>query len=87
MIKPILATVGTLVILAGCTPPAPVVSDFNGDSVKIQTISYSDDEIKAASQAEADRICATRGRTAEYTSTVTLPNYMAEHLYLCLDRK
>ena len=78
--------IAAILLLAGCIPPPqPVVSDFNGDSVKIQIASYGDPaDAKTPSQAEADRICAKRGRRAEYASTRTLPDYTLENLYLCL---
>ena len=67
--------------LAGCA--GPVVSDFNGASVKIQTYFTTDDEM-AEALAEATRICGKAGKTAEFASTVSLPNYTYQHLYLCL---
>ena len=75
-----------LLFLAGSiAPPQPFVSDFNGDIVRIQIASYGDPkDAKALSQNEADRICAKRGRWAEYASTRTLPDYNWENLYLCL---
>lgn len=73
-------------LLAGCIPPPePIVSEFNGDSVKVQIAGYGDPvEAKALTQAEANRICGKRGLQAEYASTRTLPDYNIENLYLCL---
>lgn len=73
-------------VLAGCIPATPVVSDFNGSSVKIQTSALSDNaEADAKAQAEADRICKKGGkRGAEFASTRALPDYVTERLYLCL---
>lgn len=72
--------------LAGCIPPPePVVSEFNGDSVKVQIASYGDPiEARKLTLAEANRICGRRGLHAEYASTRTLPDYNIENLYLCL---
>lgn len=74
-------------LLVACTPPNPIVSDFNGDSVKIQSSQFEDaKESQAAAQIEADRICQRGNRKrAEYASTRSLPNYLNEHLFLCLD--
>lgn len=75
-----------LTLLVGCVPATPVVSDFNGSSVKIQTSQFADvDEAKASSQAEADRICRQGGKKrAEYASSRTVAEYTSEHLFLCL---
>lgn len=76
------------IALGGCVAGAgtPVVSDYNGASVKLQTSSWESAETtKAKTQAEATRICAKTGKRAEYASTTTNPNtYISEHLYLCL---
>lgn len=70
--------------LAGCAAN-PVISDYNGDSVKIQTSSMvAGPEVEAETLAEAKRICSKAGKQAEFASTRSLPNYIAEHLYLCL---
>ena len=73
-------------VLTGCMPATPVVSDYNGASVKIQTSTMANaEEVKANAQAEANRICGKTGKRAEYASTTTDPNtYTAEHLFLCL---
>lgn len=78
--------VASLMAVAACVPAEPIVSDYNGSSVKIQTSSLAATaDIKATTQAEADRICAKTGKRAEYASTVNDPNtYVSEHLYLCL---
>ncbi|SEO13179.1 hypothetical protein SAMN04489859_10375 [Paracoccus alcaliphilus] len=78
--------------LAGCAPVSPIVSDFNGASVKIQRSTLTSDTLeqaKAKTQAEATRICQAGGKTrAEPASTRMLPgdSYIAEDLFLCLDR-
>ena len=76
----------TILALSACVPANPVVSDYNGASVKLQTSQLTNaDEVKTATQAEADRICRQGGkRRAEYASTRNLPDYNSEHLYLCL---
>ncbi len=71
--------------VSGCGVPPPVVSDYNGSSVKIQTNGIYDPKQSSATDAEALRICKAGGKSrAEYASTVGRPNYVAEHLYLCL---
>lgn len=78
-------SIAAALALAGCIPAQAVVSDFNGASVKIQTNQLaSAEENRAAAQLEADRICAKEKRRAEYASTRTLPDYVQEHLFLCL---
>ncbi|MFN3275458.1 MAG: hypothetical protein ACK41U_12360 [Paracoccus sp. (in: a-proteobacteria)] len=76
-----------LALLAACAPSTATVSDFNGDSVKIQTNSLANaEEAQATAKAEAERICAKGSKKrAEYASTRTLPNYVVEHLFLCLE--
>lgn len=72
-----------LVILAACVPAAPIVSDYNGASVKVTDYaSGRTDE----NQAEATRVCRAGGKQkAEYASTSYNPNtYQSQHLYLCL---
>lgn len=72
--------------LAACVETAPIVSDYNGDSVKIVTSSLVANQPTEATAAEALRICKAGGkRKAEYASTRTNnQTYEAEHLYLCL---
>ena len=75
----------SLLVLAGCSTD-PLVSDFNGSSVKLQTdVFMTLAEAKKKTQAEASRICAKVGKQAEYASSRELPGgYVLEHLYLCL---
>ncbi|MDZ4393530.1 hypothetical protein [Cypionkella sp.] len=76
-----------MVLLApiGCAPATPIVSDFNGDSVKIVQVNMLGEGARSdRTDAEADRICAKRGRAAEFASQRVLPNYQVEFLYLCL---
>lgn len=76
------------IALAGCMAnPPPVVVDYNEASVKVQQtqLVMPSEADKAAVKAEAERICATSGRKAEYASTTVPPNsYAANHLFLCL---
>jgi hypothetical protein len=72
-----------LASLAACVPPAPVVSDYNGASVKVA------DYFPGAtpeSMAEAERVCKAGGkRRAEYASSMQdLQTYQYFHLFLCL---
>lgn len=75
-----------LLALTACELPDPVVSDFNGDSVKVVTLSLTSTETTPQAAAEALRVCRAGGkRTAEYASTrVDTRTYEATHLYLCL---
>lgn len=75
-----------LISLAACIEAQPLVSDFNGDSVKVQVSSFApQDEARAKSLGEAERICGRVGKSAEYASSRTLADdYTYEHLYLCL---
>lgn len=84
----ILSALGAL-LLASCGPAVPIVSDYNGDSVKIQMNTLNSDEpeaAKAKAQAEADSICQ-RGhkKRAELASTRPLADYNVEMLFLCLN--
>ncbi|MGV8987425.1 MAG: hypothetical protein ACOH2H_14225 [Cypionkella sp.] len=71
-----------LVLVSGCAT-APIVSDYNGASVKIRTDMMTANA-GPATKAEASRICGASGKRAEYASTRQLDNYDYEHLYLCL---
>jgi hypothetical protein len=82
--------------LMGCASSSPMVSDFNGDSVKVRVacgLAYECARPRPEDNAEAQRICGTKGKKAEFASTapanlhnaatgVTMENY--EHLYLCV---
>jgi hypothetical protein len=80
-------------MLSACATPEPakpLVSDFNGDSVKIL---IPDTKPRPEDQAEADRLCKTRERKAEFTSTTPKAEYIAslgmtvyryEHLFVCV---
>lgn len=71
--------------LAACVPATPIVSDYNGDSVKIQVSQLADlKEAEANALAEANRICGKKGRRAEPASTRTVADYTSELLFLCL---
>ncbi len=69
------------VFLLGCVEP--IVSDFNGSSVKIVE-DFGSRNPTEATVAEAKRICGKVGKTSEYASTRNLPNYQTEYLFLCL---
>lgn len=68
-------------VLPACTPT--VVTDYNGHSIRIQSVSR---EVDAAVVAEAQRVCAAQGLQAEFASTFSNPtNYFHHtHLFLCL---
>jgi len=83
MTRPALAILAALALPACVMTAPPVVTDFNGASVKLNT------DMMAAyptppTTAEANRICAMSGKRAEYASTRPIPNVGYEHLYLCL---
>lgn len=74
-----------LLPLTACVPSEPVVSDFNGDSVKIVQMDYMGEGARSEkTDNEAARICAKRGRKPEFASVRQLPDYTKEFLYLCL---
>jgi len=74
----------TVLAVAGCASD-PLVSDFNGSSVKLQTSEFMPlAQAKAQSLAEANRICGKVGKHAEYASSREMPGYVLEHLFLCL---
>jgi hypothetical protein len=85
----ITASIAGISFLAACANPAPLVSDYNGDSVKISQvqIAATSNPEDPAVVSEATRICGTTGRRAEYASTRYNPaTYEAVHLFLCLKR-
>ena len=68
--------------------PEPVVSNYNGDSVKIQATSLFglNDETKQKMQKEASRICSKgHKKKAEYVSSRFVSDYVSESLFLCLN--
>ena len=75
--------------VAACGPTQPIVSDFNGSSVKLQTNILSSDTpetMRAKVTAEATRICQAGGKSrAEPASARRVSDYVQEDLYLCLD--
>ncbi|QIE43128.1 hypothetical protein G5B39_13890 (plasmid) [Rhodobacteraceae bacterium SC52] len=79
----ITAAVGLLAI-AGCTVPAPYVSDFNGDSVDI-TVPLGAPVSSAYEMAA--KTCNRAGKSkAELASSKPSGNYGdTEYLFLCLD--
>lgn len=94
-----LAAIALALALAGCAngPSAPpVISDFNGDSVKLNVACGGGNAClhpRPEDDAEANRICGSRGRKAQYASSRTanevdpvlgIVMYHYEHLYLCV---
>lgn len=69
------------VFLLGCV--APMVSDFNGSSVKVVE-DFGGRTPTSATVEEAKRICGKVGKTSEFASARNLPNYQTEYLFLCL---
>ena len=84
------------IFLMGCALAPPRVADFNGETVKIRVacgMAYDCVKPRPEDQAEANKICATKGKAARFTSSlpaaatylgngVAVENY--EHLYLCV---
>lgn len=76
-----------LAVLAGCDA-MPIVADYNGASVKVQTNGFATmEDQRAAADPEALRICKGGGKSrAEHASFISNPQtYVNTHLYLCLD--
>lgn len=82
-------------ILTGCASSQPMVSDFNGDSVRVKVacgLDYACTKPRPEDLAQAEQMCASRSRKAQYASTasanvmsatgVMMENY--EHLYVCV---
>ncbi|MBL9074283.1 hypothetical protein [Tabrizicola sp.] len=71
-----------IVALSACVT-TPVVSDYNGASVKL--VDYASGKTPE-NQAEATRICKAGGKQrAEYaSSSYNSYTYQSQHLYLCL---
>ena len=82
MTTKMIIAITALTALTACET-APVVSDYNGASVKIQTDMFTPKPMETT-LAEATRICGKQGKRAEYASSRGLPDYAYEHLYLCL---
>jgi hypothetical protein len=78
-----LVLVLAFVALSACVPTEPVVSDYNGASVKL--VDYAAGKTPE-NQAEATRICQAGGKQrAEYASSgYNSYTYQSQHLYLCL---
>lgn len=85
--KKILISLAACTAIVGCAEPQALVSDYNGDSVKIQTSAFvPQDDARKMAMAEAQRICSKgHKKRAEYASTRNLPDYNYEHLFLCLN--
>lgn len=73
--------------LAACVTSEPVVTDYNGSSVRIAVPNFAGEGQKPTptTDAEALRICTKGGkRAAEYASSRWINDIQFEHLYLCL---
>lgn len=89
MHRVLVAGVLSAIFLTACTET--VVSDYNGDSVTVQSM-HSSVAADPTAVSEAARICATVGRRAEYASTrqVYAPQSLTAtyaHLFLCLGQE
>lgn len=75
-----------IVASATASLSAPVITEYNGFSVKLRGGSFAERERSEALDAEALRICKAGGKqTSEFASTQDLGDYVLEHLYLCLE--
>jgi hypothetical protein len=73
--------------LSACALPPPTVTAYNESSVQIQqnTLQVAANPRHEMVVAEANRICGTSGRRAEYASSqVDTAANTATHLFLCL---
>ena len=68
--------------LLGCVA-TPVISDFNGNSVKLQQ-GFGGATPSAETTLEANRICRKVSKDAEFASYRNLPDYNTEYLFLCI---
>ena len=75
------AMLATAFLLSACADPA--VTQFNGHSVNIRTMSTMPDQMRIA-QSQADAICARVGKTAEFASTTYVSDLNMSNLYLCM---
>lgn len=75
-----------LLALTACVPSEPLVSDYNGDSVKLVQANWAGEGVRnSVSDAEALRICRAAGKQkAEFGSSRMINDIQIEHLYLCL---
>lgn len=78
--------IAALLFLGACTSP-PVVTGFNGNSVTIQQMGY--ETFTPEAKAEAERLCATEGKTAEPASLTPAPQKglvapISNYLFLCV---
>lgn len=71
-------------VLAACVASAetPVVSDYNGHTVKVVSHPYplGDKWRQSPTYAVAVKVC---GRDAVYQGTRQISQYQGEHIYLC----
>lgn len=77
----------TIVLLAsgGCAAPRPVITEYNGASIKISVPkAFAGTSPRPQDYAEAQRICSTTQKRAEYASTFENKKYFVDYLFLCL---
>ena len=69
-------------LLAACVESSPLVSDFNGHTVKVQYHSYPlGDDYRASPVYEKAR--ETCGSDATYQGVRRVDQYTGEHVFLC----
>lgn len=73
-------------VLTACVEAdQPMISDFNGNSVKVVSYPYAaNNDPRSPTWQTADAICKRAGKTAQYGSTRVLNAYQGEHTFLCL---
>jgi hypothetical protein len=85
---------GAALLIAGCASSKPQIAEFNGDSVKVKVycgLAYDCTRPRPEDLAQAEQTCATRGRKAQFASSVNRAEYSGtvavdtyEHLYICV---
>ena len=75
-----------LLAVSACAMPEPIVTDFNGSSVKLTVPKGTEvnPEMKDKTNAEATRICGRVGKSPEIASSRAVSQYQSEVLFLCL---
>jgi hypothetical protein len=69
-------------VLSGCMP-TPMVSDYNGDSVKIRSLGLAGSAPGAEDQAKASEVCAPKRAIHAGTVPVVGMDSFADFVFLC----
>lgn len=68
-------------LLAACVMPAPVVTQYNGDSVTVRSLGLTGTAPDATDTATAQNACGDK--QAVWLSTIGLPNSFADFVFAC----